>query len=203
MRLTREERREQTRSDLLKAAATVFARRGYTGASVDEIAAEAGFSSGALYSNFKGKEDLFLALFEEQIRDFGSELTEAVIGETVDARVEGGAERWMDLLKRDPGMFLLFVEFWAYAVRNPEVRERLAPRYEAARRVVAELIERSAAELGVGVAMPAAELAVAVDALADGLALQRLIDPSAVPDDLFARVLRLLFAAATAPAAGS
>ncbi|HEY7948981.1 MAG TPA: helix-turn-helix domain-containing protein, partial [Acidimicrobiales bacterium] len=62
--LTPERRRQQTRDHLLAAAAQVFAERGFHGTSLDEVAAVAGFSKGAVYSNFKNKEDLFLALFK-------------------------------------------------------------------------------------------------------------------------------------------
>ena len=65
--LTRRERQEQTRDRLLDAATKVFARRGYHEASVEEIAAEAGFTTGAVYSNFAGKEELFLALAEREV----------------------------------------------------------------------------------------------------------------------------------------
>ena len=63
--LTPERRRQQTREHLLAAAAEVFAERGFHGASLDEVAAVAGFTKGAVYSNFKNKEDLFLALLKE------------------------------------------------------------------------------------------------------------------------------------------
>jgi AcrR family transcriptional regulator len=63
----RDEQKALTRRRLLDAAETVFARRGFHGASVEEIAREAGATTGAVYSNFAGKEDLFLALFEERI----------------------------------------------------------------------------------------------------------------------------------------
>ena len=62
--LTPERRRRQTRDHLLDAAAQVLAERGFHGASLDEVAAAAGFTKGAVYSNFKNKEDLFLALLE-------------------------------------------------------------------------------------------------------------------------------------------
>ncbi len=78
MRLTREQSKALTRERLLAAARTVFARRGFHGASVEEIAAEAGYSTGALYSNFDGKEDLFLALMEREIDEHAREIAEAV-----------------------------------------------------------------------------------------------------------------------------
>ena len=67
MRMTREQSRAQTRERLLEAAREVFARNGFHGSSVEEIASAAGFSTGALYSNFEGKEDLFLVLMELEI----------------------------------------------------------------------------------------------------------------------------------------
>src|SRR6266540_3195196 len=66
-RSIREEQRALTRARLLEAAGSVFARRGFHAASLDEVAREAGATTGAIYSNFEGKEDLFLAVFEEHV----------------------------------------------------------------------------------------------------------------------------------------
>ncbi len=79
-RLTREERRAATRTDLLDAASRVFARQGFHAATLDDVAREAGYTTGAIYSNFGGKEDLFLSAFEEQIARHIREVTEAVSG---------------------------------------------------------------------------------------------------------------------------
>src|SRR4051812_13705478 len=57
----------EARDELLAAALRVFARRGYREAGVDEIAAAAGYSKGALYWHFSSKEDLLLALVEERV----------------------------------------------------------------------------------------------------------------------------------------
>ena len=70
----RQERREQTRSELVGAARSVFLRRGFHAASLDEIAAEAGFTKGAVYSNFAGKEDLFFAVYERRLEARAAEL---------------------------------------------------------------------------------------------------------------------------------
>lgn len=192
-RLTRDERKAETRERLLAAAGRVFARRGYQAAAVDEVADEAGFSTGALYSNFDGKEDLFLAVLERHISNQVAELSDAVAERpTVDERARGGAEVWMAFLEREPELVMLFMEFWAFAVRNPRVRTRFAARYAEVRAAVSEIIENGARELGVELAIPAEQLATAIDALADGFALQKLADPDAVPDELFGTVLSLL-----------
>src|SRR5689334_16807299 len=111
-RMTREQSRAHTRERVLTAARTVFASRGFHGASVEEIASEAGFSTGALYSNFDGKEDLFLALAEREIEEHARELEEAVrASSTVAERAAGGARQWMIMIQREPDVLLLFTEF--------------------------------------------------------------------------------------------
>src|ERR1700684_1380416 len=128
-RMTREQSRAQTRDRLLAAARAVFARRGFHGASVEEIASEAGFSTGALYSNFDGKEDLFLVLMEREIDEHAREIAAAVRERaSVAERATGGARRWMTMIEREPELLLLFTEFWAYGVRDPDVRPKGAAR---------------------------------------------------------------------------
>src|ERR1700716_623962 len=77
-RMTREQSKANTRERLPAAARSVFASSGFHGASVEEIASKAGFSTGALYSNFDGKEDLFLVLMEREIDEHAREISEAV-----------------------------------------------------------------------------------------------------------------------------
>ncbi len=202
VRLSREQSRAQTRERLLDAAREAFARNGFHGASVDEIASAAGFSTGALYSNFDGKEDLFLALMEREIDEHAREIAEAVRSRTsVSERATGGARRWMMMIEREPNLLLLFMEFWAYGVRDAEVRPKVAERFAQMRQVLTLLIAEGAREFDLELALPAEQLALAVDALADGIARQKLADPDAVPDELMGEVLSLLFAAATRPAA--
>jgi AcrR family transcriptional regulator len=200
-RMTREQSKANTRERLLAAARSAFASSGFHGASVDEIASRAGFSTGALYSNFDGKEDLFLVLMEREIEEHAREIAAAVnLRDSVAERATGGAEQWMTMIEREPELLLLFMEFWAYGVRDAEVRPKVAARFAQVRRLLTRLIEDGVREFDLQLALPAEQLAVAVDALADGIARQKLADPDAVPDDLMGRVLALLFAAATRPA---
>lgn len=201
-RLTREQSKAQTRQRLLGAARTVFARRGYHGASVEEIAAEAGFSTGALYSNFHGKEDLFLALMDDVTDAYCAEIAAEVDGvSSIGERARGGARHWMEIVEREPEMLMLFIEFWAYAARDPGARERVAASFAKARQVLTKLISDGAREFDLRLEIPAQQLAIAIDALADGIARQKLADPAAVPDDLMGRVISLLLAGATGGAA--
>jgi AcrR family transcriptional regulator len=199
--MTREQSRANTRERLLSAARTVFARNGFRGASVEEIASEAGFSTGALYSNFEGKEDLFLVLMEEEIDQHARQITAAVRSQSsVADRAAGGARQWMSMIDREPELLLLFMEFWAYGVRDPDMRPKVAARFAQMREVLTSLIADSTRDFELELELPAEQLAIAIDALADGIARQRLADPDAVPDDLMGRVLSLLFSAAARPA---
>jgi AcrR family transcriptional regulator len=196
--MTREERKARTREDLLAAASRAFAEQGLHGASVDGIAEEAGYSTGAVYSNFAGKEELFLTLLEEVIARFARGHVDASAegGDTLEGRVTAASVAWMRSLEERPLDFLLIIELWAYAVRNPDVRGAFAERYDRVRENLAALIDRIAVELGLELTMPARDLAAAVDALADGFALQKLAAPDAVPDALVVDAIRALFTGA-------
>jgi AcrR family transcriptional regulator len=209
----RDEQKALTRRRLLDAAQAVFAKRGFHGASVEEIAREAGATTGALYSNFAGKADLFLELFEESsttdVREY-SEIFAA--GTTLEEQARGGADRWMRILRERPDYFPLFIEFWAYAIREPSVRERFASRLAAFRLTMARLVADGAAQDGVELPTEFAErLGIVINAIGNGLALERLADPAAVPDELFGDMLVLIFQALRAlareagatPSAGS
>ncbi len=200
-RLTREQSKANTRERLLNAARTVFAHNGFHGASVEEVASEAGFSTGALYSNFGGKEDLFLALMEREIETHAREISTAV-GErhSVAERATGGAKQWMTMIDREPELLLLFMEFWAYGVRDPDMRPRVAEQFGHMRQLLTRLVADGIREFDLELELPAEHLALAIDALADGIARQKLTDPDAVPDELMGRILSLLFAAVTRPA---
>jgi AcrR family transcriptional regulator len=198
--MTRDESRRQTRERLLGAARGVFARRGFHGASVEEIAAEAGYSTGALYSNFEGKEDLFLALMDRELDLHTHELEAAVRQRpSVAERAAGGAQLWMGMIARERDLVMLLMEFWAYGVREPHMRPKVAARLAQVREVLTRLIADGAHDFELELLIPAEQLAIAIDALGDGIARQKLADPDAVPDELMGEVLALLLAAATRP----
>lgn len=183
--LTRRERQEQTRELLLDAAATVFARRGYHEASVEEIASEAGFSTGAVYSNFAGKEELFLALADREVEKQVAEVH--AVAESVEAGGEAAAEagrQFQELLKRDRDWPLLFYEFWSFGVRNARIQGEFAKRRQAVQDALAETLDRLAAQLGFELRFPAPMLATAISATLNGLAFERAADPDAISDEV-------------------
>jgi AcrR family transcriptional regulator len=179
---------------LLQAARRNFGRRGYHGASLDEIAEEAGFSKGALYYNFGGKEGLFLALLEERLEQRVDVIRDAFETEqrASDAITEG-ARRYVDSLEDMREFQLLYFEFWAQAVRDPRFRAPLIARLREARHGVASILESWGEELGVASRQEAERLAIAVNAIALGFAVEKHADPDGVPDELLGEVLLRVF----------
>jgi AcrR family transcriptional regulator len=194
--------REQTRDALLEAAVHVFARRGYEAARLAEVAREAGLTTGAVYSSFEGKHDLFLAAFEREIARHVSEVTDAVAAaSTPERRIAAAANQWAGFLRRAPDRFPLFIEYWAHAVRDPDLRPEFAARFAALRDTTARLIAAEAEKVGAVLPIPAEQIAVAVNALTNGIALEHLADPEAVPLELYGSLLSLLLGAVGARAA--
>jgi AcrR family transcriptional regulator len=184
---------------VVAAAAKVFARRGYHKATVDEIATEAGYTIGAIYSNFDGKEELFLALADRQVEDRVSEI--GAVAEAAEARADPGSEaaaQFRAFLESDPDWPLLFYEFWSLSVRNPELQGELAKRRDAIRDALADALERVARQLGFELRFPAPALATAISASLNGLAFERAADPDALPDEVFAEFVSAVLGCAIA-----
>jgi AcrR family transcriptional regulator len=195
-RLTRPEQQAQTRARLIEAAAKVFGRRGFQAASVEEIAEQAGYSHGAVYSNFDGKGELFLAVFEEYMAERVRELaqTQAALPDdaSLEARARALADQWMDRLARDRESLSLHVEFIAHADRDPELAKRFASRSAAMRQALSRYIVQYQQEAGAELAMPADDLALVLRALGIGLAVEWLVSPDAVRHDLYGDFVELL-----------
>jgi AcrR family transcriptional regulator len=196
----RGERRLITRAQLLDAAERVFARDGLRGASVDTIALEAGYSTGAVYSNFKGKEDLFLTLVEERIDPRLAKVYEAVEAElAAGAPPLEAARRFVSTLRGERDAFLLLIDFWGQAVRDPTAAERFAQRHARLRATVGHILDAAIPERETGLGLPTDQLATTLIALANGFAIELLADPDAVPDDLFGHAIGALVQGSRAP----
>lgn len=186
-RLSRDEKRAETRSALVRSAADVFARRGFHAASVDEIAENAGFSVGALYSNFERKEDLLLAAIEQNVSDWARLFADRFrAADNFRDQARSIADAWIAGVSAEPEPFLLWIELWAYAVRNDHLRDELAARSRTIRELFTSMVRESAEQAGVVLPQGfAEELGAVFDALGLGLAVRRLLDPDAVPDGFF------------------
>lgn len=182
----------------------MFAHSGYHAASVEEVAAEAGYTTGAVYSNFKGKEQLFLALQDQELDRRVADYRAVDDAETSpDDLARAATERFAKFVQEDPDWPLLFFEFWAYGARNEQLREQFKEGRERVRGALAEGIERRAAEAGVELPLPAERLAVGIAALINGLAFERVIDPDAVTDELFGLLLSRLLIGLLTPSDGA
>src|ERR1700735_2122376 len=173
-----------SREQLLAAASRVFARSGYHGASMSEIAAEAGFSKGALYWSFASKDELFFALLDELDEQLRALIT-AAASAPADRDISGDLSRDISaVLEHGHDVVLLFHEYSALAVRDPKVAARYAERNARLREELAASMRARHEAIGVPMAIPAEQLATAVIALVDGLSIQQLTEPDAVPEDL-------------------
>jgi AcrR family transcriptional regulator len=197
-RETRAEKQARTRAELLATAAKVFARRGYNGASVEEIAEEAGYSHGAVYSNFDGKADLFLAVFEEYMAERARELVASQVDLGEDAplelRARALADQWMERFAADRESFVLHMEFIAHSGRDPELAGRFGARSAALREAVSRYIAAFQEEAGMDLGLPPDDLALVLRALGIGLAVEALVSPDAVRQDLYGDFVELLVA---------
>ena len=179
-RPSRAQRSAQTRSELLAAAERRFFVHGYHGTTLDDIADDAGYTKGAVYSTFKSKAGLFLALFDRVMAQRLEDLRVLLAPhEDDEGRFRALAERSVD--ERNTQFLLLAIEFWTHAAREPAMLEEFSARYRQFRAALAELGPQDN-PLGTD------RWAIVTLALANGLALERLIDPTGAPDDLLAAV---------------
>jgi AcrR family transcriptional regulator len=186
----------EAREEFLSAALRVFARRGYREAGVDEIAAEAGYSKGALYWHFSGKEELLMSLLEERIdapmRDRFALLASAPPER--DMSVEASRE-FARQLSEARETLLLEREYWSLAIRDPELRARYCERQKELRDALAAGMEARARHLGTPeLTMPAEDLARIVMSVIGGLGFDELIEPGTVRPELLGEALAVIYA---------
>ncbi len=192
-RLSRDEQRAQTRRDLLDAAASVFARNGYHATSVDMVAEAAGYTKGAVYSNFDSKEELFLALVDAHLDQAVDELEDIVATSTPETRADAVGDRRAQMEVFDAEWHLLETEFVLYAARNEHIRERMAERQRRIRERIAGLLSSHLADLGIADGeVSADDLARIVIATGDGLTWMTMAEPDTEGGRLMSTLLHLL-----------
>jgi AcrR family transcriptional regulator len=193
-RLTRKEKQAHTRSCLMKSAAKVFARRGLQHASIDEVAEDAGFTKGAFYANFRSKEELFLAMLDQRFAERIEEIDRVMETHAEPAQqARQIAADFLRYLGADPDWQRIFFEFTAYAARNDPFREELVTRYKTLRTRIADAYRQKQEELGVTLPVPVEQIALMTFAMANGIALEKLLEPEAVSDELYATMLTAFF----------
>jgi AcrR family transcriptional regulator len=173
------------RDALLRAATSVFAARGYAGASVDRIAGAAGLSKGTFYWHFESKEDLFLTLIDERI--------DAPARALMTTRAPKVSQGLADLFTAERELLVLLQEYWAAAARDERVAKRYRARSEALVETLAAALAARHEETGVPLTTPPERLATAFVALAHGLSMEAAVNPDAVDAGLYGEVLSLVY----------
>jgi AcrR family transcriptional regulator len=173
----------------------VFARKGFAGASVEDIAGTAGFSTGALYSNFTGKDELFIELLSSH---HGRRLirSTALVSDHGDSAEDARAavSRYLvDIADNDVEHAALQAEFWLYAMRRPEFQEVLSEQFRANRDSLAGALAARARAHGQAAGTPFDDVAIILLAMFQGLVQLRRTDPELVPGDLYGRAAHWLF----------
>jgi AcrR family transcriptional regulator len=192
-RFTRAEHQARTRAQLIQAAASVFARRGFQAATVEEIAEQAGYSHGAVYSNFAGKEELFLAVFEQYMTQRIDEVAHATELEGSFAEhARAAADQWMQRFTEDRATFLLHLEFMIHAARNPHLSKQLGQRMAALRLEIERRLSDREAATNTALPFPPADLALIVRALGIGLAVEALNQPGEINTRLYGDFVALM-----------
>jgi AcrR family transcriptional regulator len=200
-RPTRREKRAANRDRLLDAAASVFAQRGYHGATIEAIVDRSGLSNGALYYNFRNKEELFLALFDRRVEARIAAVARLFEGGSVSqaesaAAIRGAATQGVRDID-DPEEWAMYFEFVAHATREPAFGREFRKRTRRLRRAYERAIERQLSASGRRLTATPEQAAIGVAGLAQGLAIQRIVDPRAIPDALLGQLIVQLLAGMT------
>ena len=180
--LTRQESQARTRARLIQSAERVFLKKGFLAASIGQIARTAGYTTGAVYSNFASKEELGLAVIQQRmvagITALQQELTDA--SPTVPSRLTA-LERWGDRELGNEAWVVLVTEFVLTARHKPPMRAQFSQDLRSARVVIAEILDGQSQELGVDLPMGPERLAAAILGLGMGLSVLRIADPTLDP----------------------
>lgn len=193
-RRTRAQAKAETRQALLEAAAEVFSRQGFHGASLDEVAEHAGYTKGAVYSQFSGKDDLYLAVLEHSLRtDQEPPWTAPLESGASVASVAQEIESAMPAMVQETRSWaILTLEFFLHALRNDEVRERLAVVINTAREEYTRSLQRREEALGKPLPVAPHHLGDALLALENGMSIFGLLNPEFLKNGSYTAVLARL-----------
>ena len=186
---TREDRRNRTRAELIAVAGRRFSADGYHATSLDAVADEAGFTKGAVYSNFAGKDELFVAVLGAHFASRVAVYEQLIVeGDTIEDVYRSVGRFMAEADRREPAWSPLLLEFWSHASRREELQRVVVAQREAFLETIAGLIARFAAHHGVRFRIPVHEVARASGALYRGLTVERMLDPSTVTPEQFAEL---------------
>ncbi|KBZ61424.1 hypothetical protein K875_04380 [Mycobacterium [tuberculosis] TKK-01-0051] len=183
--------RGEVRDRILDAASKVFAAEGFAGATIDAIGQAAGFTKGAVYSNFESKDELFLALLDREFELRGEQIAIALDRSDGDS---GAAAREvsrsvLDSVRDHSDYYVLLVEYWLRAQRDPQLRERLIERRRAAADQALDIVESTDTVPGDRRLADVAQLVVTLNL---GVAMEEVLRPGTINPDLLAQLITAL-----------
>lgn len=191
LRLTRAQSQAQTRERLVVTARELFLRDGYHATSLERVAEAAGYSKGAVYSNFRNKDELCLAAIDAIYAAEVAAVDSALRGaDTMEAQLTSIAG-WADRVLGDQGLTTLLIEFGLQARRDPEIRAQLTERGSGMRAAISAAVAEQGHRFALSPRLSADDLATAALSLALGLGLMRALDPS-MRVDILVNSLRAL-----------
>ncbi|MGX1128395.1 AcrR family transcriptional regulator [Streptomyces glaucescens] len=174
-RLTR--RRVRTRANLLDAAFTVFAAKGFGRVSIEEVCEAAGYSRGAFYSNFDSLDELFFALYRQRADLIAEQVSGALAQDGPDLDVPAAVDRVTEVLLLDLDWLLVKTDFLVHAAREPAVAETLLEHRARLRGAIAERLARAQGHTELPAVFGDSDAAAhAVVAAYDGVTTQLLLD---------------------------
>ncbi len=194
-RLTREERKAQTRARLIESAQALFARHGYEGTSVDQVATDAGYTRGAFYANFANKEALMKELISEGFAgDLAGieEMAGAASGKLSEDAIASFYGRLAKSFYEEPSNTLWMLEFQLASVRHPELRGEYTRQFAQLRDAVRSIIVKTFAGSDPKKQRDAARFADVFIAVLSGVSLIKILDPGEIDESIFEDTFRAL-----------
>jgi AcrR family transcriptional regulator len=186
-------RRATVRRRLLDAALKVFAEFGFESASVDQVAAAAGLTKGAVYSNFAGKDDLFFAMMSDQVMSRVEAVQAILAANPADAQprqtLQDVGRVLTEAFTEQRDWQLVYLDFWRRAIRDDDVRARFVAHRKVLRGAIADRVEQVLDGVPTPGGFTVDDVVTVVLALSNGLVIEQYVAPEFVSDGLFGRVL--------------
>ncbi|MFI9406669.1 TetR/AcrR family transcriptional regulator [Nocardia sp. NPDC052316] len=201
-RLTRSESQARTRADLIATARDLFLADGYASTSLERVAEEAGYSKGAVYSNFRTKKELGLEVIELIHATKFAEVTDLLAADTSFEEQLERFQEWAERTVGDVGWTMLEFEFATVSRDDPALQAALVSSLGVVRGAVAAQVQTLADTRGIELPVPAEDAATGILSMGIGLGMQRAIDPS-IPARLITDAVRLLVTLGTGPLAAN
>jgi len=174
----------------------VFAESGFANASLDQVAAAAGLTKGAIYSNFESKDDLFFAMMTDQVLNRVETIRTALAANAADTQgqqtLHDVGRLLTEAITEQRKWQLVFLDFWRRAVGDESVRLQFVVHRRALRDAIADRVSQILQGAPPPDELTVDDVVTVVLALSNGLAIEQYTDPTTVSDDLFGRVLARL-----------